>query len=296
MSAMEIIFDLNIQAHVQGAALLLSLVGFGFIVGTLTGLFGVGGAFLITPLLNAVFGIPYPLAIGSSLSYTIGVSSSGMVRHIRLGNFELRSTLILAGTSMIGAVLGATLNRYLQGELGPNRYTLTMDVLFFALLVLTAFMVGRSNNEHRSSKHLLQRLPLPPRIDLPGAELTRVSIPGLCLVGIMVGVMKGMMGIGGGVLFVPLLILVVGLSAHQAVGTSLGVVLFSSIAGAIKYGLDGNVNLWIVMALLVSSVFGVQLGAWICHHLHAPKLRRYFAVLVLLVATALAVRIGRALL
>ncbi|MCK4600825.1 MAG: sulfite exporter TauE/SafE family protein, partial [Phycisphaerae bacterium] len=112
--------------------------------------------------------------------------------------------------------------------------------------------------------------------------------PGLCLLGIAIGVMTGMLGIGGGVLFVPLLVLVAGLTAHQAVGTSLGVVLFGAIAGTIKYGLDGSVNLWIVMALLVSSVFGVQLGAHICQRLHAKRLRFYFAVMVLMIAVLLA--------
>ena len=86
----------------------------------------------------------------------------------------------------------------------------------------------------------------------------------------------------------PLLILVVGLGPHQAVGTSLGVVLFSSAAGAAKYGLDGNVNMWIVMPLMLSSVFGVQFGAWVCQRLHARSLRRYFAVLVLAVVAAMA--------
>ena len=115
---------------------------------------------------------------------------------------------------------------------------------------------------------------------------------GLFAVGILIGVMKGMMGIGGGVLLMPLLIVVVGLTPHQAVGTSLGVVVFSSIAGAVKYGLDGNVNLWVVMSLLVGSVFGVQIGAWICHRLHAAKLRRYFAILVALVGLCVAGRLA----
>jgi hypothetical protein len=132
---------------------------------------------------------------------------------------------------------------------------------------------------------------LPPYINLPTAELDRVSLMGLFLVGATIGLMKGMLGIGGGVLLMPLLILVVGLSAHQAVGTSLGVVVFSSIAGTIEYARKGNVNLWIVLALLISSVFGVQIGAYICHKLHADRLQKYFAVLVALVAVMVAVRL-----
>ncbi len=280
MSPLEAIFDLDFEAYLHGAPLLGALVGFGLLVGVLTGLFGVGGGFLITPLLHVGFGIPYPLAIGSGLCMTIGTGSSGARRHVRLGNFELRSMLILAGTSMIGAVLGAMLNKSLNQKLGEHHYTLVMHSLFVVMLGVTAWTVGRSTGQHRTGKSLLQRLRLPPHIDLPSAGLKHVSVPGICAVGIVIGVMKGMMGIGGGVLFMPLLILVVGLTPHQAIGTSLGVVVFSSIAGTLKYGFDGNVNLWVAMALLVSSVFGVQFGAWICHRLHAGKLRRYFAILV----------------
>lgn len=291
MSSLETVFDLNFEAYLQGPALLAAMAGMGLVVGVLTGLFGVGGGFLITPLLNVAFGVPYQLAIGSGLSFTIGTSASGMRRHSRLGNFEPRSMVILAATSMLGAVLGATLNGSLHVALGERNYTLMLHCLFLVTLGITAWLVARGNINDGTRKSLLQRMP-PPRIDLPRAGLAGVSLPGLCMVGLFIGVMKGMLGIGGGVLLMPVMILVVGLTPHQAVGTSLGVVLFSSIAGAAKYGADGHVNLCLVMSLLVSSVFGVQLGARICHSLHAERLKRYFAILVGLVAIAVAGRLG----
>ena len=288
MTELQRLFDLNFDAYLHGPALLGALAALGLAVGILTGMFGVGGGFLITPLLRVAFGIPYPLAIGSGLCYMVGASSSGAARHARLRNVEPRSMLVLAATSMVGAVLGAMLNRFTNQGLGEPNYTLTMHALFILLLLATAALIGAGGAAKQSAKSMLQRLRLPPYVDLPGAELPQVSVPGLCAVGLAIGVVKGMMGVGGGVLFVPLLILMVGLSPHQAVGTSLGVVLFSSAAGAAQYGLDGNVNMWIVMALMLSSVFGVQFGAWICQRLHARRLRRYFAVLVLAVAVALA--------
>jgi uncharacterized membrane protein YfcA len=115
-----------------------------------------------------------------------------------------------------------------------------------------------------------------------------VSLPGLLGVGLGIGLLAGLMGIGGGVLFVPLLILVVGLAPHQAVGTSLGVVLLSSISGTIKHGLAGRVSLSLTMVLLVGSTLGVQLGAGVCRRLGGRQLRQYFAVLVFLAAVALA--------
>jgi len=291
MISLESLFDLGFDAHFHGPWLLAGLVGFGLLVGVLTGLFGVGGAFLITPLLNVGFGIPYQLSIGSGLCFTIGTSSSGMRRHLRLGNVELRLALYLAVTSIVGALGGASLNRFVEVQLGQSSYTLVMHSLFIILLGATAFAVGKRNSTRHSGKSPLQRLAIGPSIDLPGAGLTGLSLPGVCAVGLGIGLLGGMMGIGGGVLFMPLLILVVGLTPHQSVGTSLAVVLCSSTAGALKYGWHGNVNLCIVMSLLVSSVFGVQIGAWICHRLHAEQLKRYFAFLVLAVMVLIAAKL-----
>jgi hypothetical protein len=99
-------------------------------------------------------------------------------------------------------------------------------------------------------------------------------------------VLTGLLGVGGGVLMVPVLIAVVGLDAKKAVGCSLGVVLLAGAAGATAYGLDGHVNLWIVAALLVGTTFGVQIGAAVCDALGAGRLKQYFA---LVVAAALAI-------
>ncbi len=279
----------GISCWLGGPALLAALVGLGFAVGILTGLFGVGGAFSIVPLLNVALGVPYPLAIGSSLCYTVGASASGLARHIRLGNYEPRSILALALAGMVGAVGGGALNRFAQGALGGRNGPLTMHGLVMALLVVTAWLIARGERANASGRTLLQRLALPPYIDLPRAGLRRVSVVGLGLVGAVAGVLAGMMGIGGGVLLIPALVLVVGLGPHQAVGTSLGVVLFSAMAGGTKYALDEHVSMWVVMPLLIGSVFGVQLGAWVCQALRARQLRRYFALLVLAVAAVLAV-------
>jgi len=260
-------------------------------VGILTGLFGVGGGFLIVPLLRVLFGIDWPLAVGSSLAFTIGSGASGASRHARMRNVEPRGTLILGAGAVVGAVLGATLHDHLEASLGrggSDRFDTFMKCLFIVLLLVTAYMVYRRAGEKRAKPTLLQRLPIGPRVDLPAAGLTGVSLPGLCLVGVTVGVVTGLMGVGGGVLFVPMLILVVGLSPHQAVGTSLSVVLFGSIAGTIKHGMLGNVNLAVAMSLLVGSTVGIQIGAALCRRLRGQRLREYFAALVLLAAAALA--------
>ena len=102
-------------------------------------------------------------------------------------------------------------------------------------------------------------------------------------------VIKGLLGIGGGVLFVPLLLVAVGLRIHMAVGTSLAVVVLSSIFGTALYGQSGEVNMLLVMSLLLGSAVGVQIGAWLCRELHAEKLQRSFGYVVLLAAVLVGV-------
>jgi uncharacterized membrane protein YfcA len=267
----------------------------GLAIGVLTGLFGVGGGFMVVPLLNLVFGIDYIIAVGSSLSFTVGAGATGLARHARMRNVDLKTMLLIAGGAVCGAVLGAMLLEHLRSVVsadGADGFTHMMDALFIVLLLGTAPLVWRRPPAERGGPSILQRLPIGPHVDLPHAGLRNVSLPGLCLLGTLMGVLTGLLGVGGGILLAPALIGLVGLSAHQAVGTSLGVVVFSSISGTIKYGLGGYPNLWIAMALLVGSAVGVQLGAWICAKLHAARLRRYFVVLILLLAAALLARVA----
>ncbi|KPK82984.1 MAG: hypothetical protein AMJ81_08640, partial [Phycisphaerae bacterium SM23_33] len=107
-------------AHLPGPPLLVALAAFGLLVGVLTGLFGVGGGFLVVPMLNLLFGIEWNIAIGSSLAFTIGTGAGGAARHARLGNVEPRATLIIGSAAVVGAVAGATLLQYLKTVLGRS--------------------------------------------------------------------------------------------------------------------------------------------------------------------------------
>jgi hypothetical protein len=278
-----------VDATLAGPWLLLALLVLGTVVGALTGLFGVGGAFMITPLLANLLRVDWTLAVGSSLSFTIGSSSAGWLRHARLGNVAYKPMFIMAGAAVCGTTLGAHLHQTLKSRFGPDRFDMIMQGLFIALLVVVALLVLRAGSRDRSAKSLLQRLPLPPRINLSAAGIDGVSLPGLCMVGLLMGVCSGTLGIGGGVIFMPMLLLVVGLNMHLAVGTSLGVVLCSALAGVLIYGARGQASLWIVAPLLVGSSIGVQLGAWLCDRLNATRLRRYFALVVIVVAGYLGV-------
>lgn len=281
----------GIPAYLHGPWLLAALVGLGLAVGVLSGLFGVGGASVITPMMNVLLGIPYELGVGCSMSFAIGTSASGWPRHWQLGNVATKTMTILAFACICGTLLGKDCQAWLKSAVacwGPDSFTLAMHGLFIAILLLVAWMVAFWRPHEARGQSLLQRLPLGPHIEIRRANLQDVSLPGLCLVGLAIGILKGLMGIGGGVLMMPVMLLVIGMSIQQSVGTSLGVVLFSSGAGAIAYGIEGQANLWIVMALLLGSTIGVQIGAYLCQRLQAARIQRYFSILILLVVAILA--------
>lgn len=292
------VVELSPEIVLTGVGLVCALVVLGLGIGVLTGLFGVGGAFLLNPLLIVLLGVNESVVVGSSLCFTIGAAATGMARHMRSRNVELRAMIVIGAGAVFGAVLGAWAHEGLRAGLAPVNFKPLILSLYLVLLLLTAWLVFRKSGareEQRPRRSLLQRLPLGPRVDLPAAGLARVSLPGLLVVGLTVGAANGLLGIGGGVLLMPLLLVVVGLSVHQAVGTSLGVVLFSSVAGTIKHSLVGNVSLWIAMSLLVGGTVGVHVGAWIFDRTGASRLRRYFAAIVVLTAVLVAADLAKRL-
>ena len=282
----------DITAYLSGIELVFALFGVGIALGLLTGLFGVGGGFAIVPLLKVVFGIDDSLAVGSSLSFMVGTSAAGFARHLKLGNAHRRAVLCLASGSIVGVMGGHAFHEWLRDSLSggdADKFKTTMNLLFIALLLATAFIVRKGRPENNSRLAPLQRMRIGPFMSLPRYEIPRISIPGMLLTGLVIGVLTGTLGVGGGVLLVPLLITVVGMSMHQAIATSLGVVFFAACAGAIRYGLDDKVSLWIAISLLTGSVIGVRIGVSLCQRLNAQRLQKYFALLVLTVAAMLTI-------
>jgi uncharacterized membrane protein YfcA len=275
------------EAHFSGFMFYAVLVLLGMGIGFLTGFFGVGGGFLSVPLLNIIMGIPYEIAVGSDLSFIIGNSSSGLLRQSKLGKVEYKAVGLIAIGSITGSVFGDMVQDFLVNTVaGGNRevFTSIMHGMFIVLLAATIYLVLRGPRESVSGKTVLQRFKFGPSVDLKHEGLEGTNLIGLIGIGFGVGILTGVMGIGGGVLIVPILLLLVGLPADKASGSSLGIILLAATAGVVKKTLAATpkISLPVTMALLVASVVGVQLGIHLVQNFDTSRFRRYFAYIVAL--------------
>lgn len=291
------------NSYLTGPVFFLSLAGLGFIIGILAGIFGVGGGFLLIPLMNILLGIPIELAAGSATCYIIGTSTTGVIKHFHKGNIEIKAALYIAFGSMMGAVFGDILQDWLVLLAGGNRslFEQIMQGVFVLLLLIIAWVMSRESSYDEKTDirpvTLLQKMRFGPDTDLPQSKQIGVSIIGLFGIGFSGGLLTGLMGISGGVLFMPILVLGVGLAPHLAVGTSLAVVLVGSISAVIKKTLSigqtgsGKVSLPITVALLAAGAVGVRIGIAISHKLHGERLKKYFSIIVLGTAVMVAVKL-----
>ena len=276
----------HFSAHFSGFSFYIALVVLGMSIGFLTGFFGVGGGFLTVPLLNIVLGIPYEIAVGSDLSFIIGTSSSGFLRQATLGKVEYKTVGCIAGGSIAGAVVGDFIQDFLIFSVAGGQraiFNSIMHSLFIGLLLCTVLIILKQPEKKAGNRATpLQRLNIGPSVDLNHDGLDDVNLFGMILIGFFVGILTGVMGIGGGVLMMPILLLLVGLPADKASGTSLGIVFLAASAGVIKKTISATpkISLPITMALLVASVIGVQLGIHLVQNFDTSRFRRYFAFIV----------------
>ncbi|BDI34046.1 UPF0721 transmembrane protein [Capsulimonas corticalis] len=287
----------RLGAGIGHAVSLPALAAVGLLIGYIAGMFGVGGGFLLTPMLIYVFGVPAPVAVGSALAQKCGTSISSFLKYRQMKRGEPRIDLVMMGGSLMGVDAGTRLLAYLT-SLGSWRIggggsvpavQVVLDLLFIVLLSFTAFYKFRDAWQARNAAPrgdltipgpLVSKVRIPPYIDLPGVQLTQVSVLMLSYLGFVLGLASGLMGIGGGVLFMPILLYGIGLSVRNAAGTGV-LLLFVTVAlGTVEQALHGYVSLKLAMAILIGSSIGAQLGALTTHYLANRVLRLLFAILV----------------
>ncbi|MDX1934103.1 MAG: sulfite exporter TauE/SafE family protein [Capsulimonadales bacterium] len=276
----------------------------GLAVGFVAGMFGVGGGFLLTPVLMYGFGVPPAIAVGTALCQQIGTALASFLKYRMLKRGEPRIDLVMVGGSLIGVDAGGRLLRHLAGQT-PLRLpsgrtiplaTAVIDGLFVVILSAIALFIfletWRARHDPPRGDRtipgpLATEVRLPPFIDLPNIGLSQVSVPLLAYMGFGLGFLSGVMGVGGGVLLMPVLMYGFGISARNAAGTGVLLLFLTVCLGTVQAALAGTVSLPLAMTLLVGSSVGAQLGALTTHRLPNRVLRLAFAGLVAAAAIAM---------
>ena len=283
---MQLIIDGSVSVNILG------LLTVGCTVGFLSGLFGIGGGALITPILQIFFGIPFEICVGSILSQAIGTSFSATLRHWQLGNVDLKLAITFSGGSIIGVEIGARiLEKFkLMGQMQiGTQQILAIEfypkLLFFILLMFVAIGIliesTRKQDNDNPPNGFLRSIHVPPYITFPTSGLQKVSIFAATYPALLIGIIPGLLGIGGGVIILPFLIYGYGIRTQMAIGTSLFIVFFSVIFGTISHGVRGNINLALITILLIGSTISAQFGAIATQKINASSIRFYFGFVVL---------------
>ena len=278
----------------------LVIVALGALTGVLSGMFGVGGGFLTTPLL-IFYGVPPTVAAASSASQVTGASVSGVFAHRRRGGVDYQIGGVMVAGGVLGTGIGAVLFRMFQ-DLG--QIDTVINILYVTLLGgIGAIMARESIQSLRAAR---TGVPIPARkrrhhpmvAALPGRwrfykSGLYISPLAPLLLGLVTGILTMLMGIGGGFVLVPAMLYILGMSANVVVGTSLFQILFVTMATTMMHALTTKaVDMVLAVFLLLGSVSGAQVGAKLAQSTNPVRLRLVLAVIVLLVAFRMALGLG----
>ena len=269
------------------------LLGLGGIVGILSGMFGVGGGFLMTPLLFFI-GIPPAVAVATEANQIVASSFSGVLAHLRRKTVDLKMGTVLLVGGLIGAALGVVIFNYLK-SLGQVDLLVKLCYVVF-LGVIGGLMFVESLNAIRKAKrgvapvrkkhNWIHGLPFKMRFRTSGLY---ISVIPPVLVGVAVGVLAAIMGVGGGFIMVPAMIYLLGMPTKVVVGTSLFQIIFvTGFTTLLHATTNYTVDVVLAVLLLVGGVVGAQIGTRIGVRLRAEQLRILLAIMVLVVCGKLA--------
>jgi uncharacterized protein len=276
----------------------LLLLGLGGLVGFLSGLFGVGGGFLMTPLLIFV-GVPPAVAVASQANQVIAASVSGVLAHWRRGNVDFKMGLVLLAGGLAGSLIGVWLYSVLR-RIGQIDLVIALAYVFFlsavgALMAVESIgAILRQRRPQATRRKLHQHtwvhgLPLKMRFRRSRLYISALLPLGL---GFGVGILAALMGVGGGFIMVPAMIYLLGMPTALVVGTSLFQVIFVAInVSFLQAWQNQTVDIVLAFLLVLGAVIGAEFGTRFGAKLRGEQLRGLLALLVLAVGIALATQL-----
>ena len=280
------------------------LMGVGFLVGILGGFFGVGGGFLAGPMMFWT-GVPMNFVIGTDLAHMTGKSIVAARRHRALGHVDLKLGMYMVMGTIIGVEIGARIIEALQDT---GAIDITIGVTYIVILVCISIFTGwesiRAIQMVRTDqidvqdavgfKGLSKRIRavnIPPMVSFPVSGIESISIWMVLGVGFFTGILAGSLGVGGGFIRMPMLIYVLGIPTHIAVGTDLFEIIFSSAFGTITHALKGNVDILMALVMHTGAAIGAQIGATATRFFAGPRIRLAFSFLPMIGAVLVAIRL-----
>jgi hypothetical protein len=267
------------------------IIFIGMIVGALSGLFGVGGGFLMTPLL-IFLGIPPVVAVGSEAPHVLASSVSGVIAHWRKKNVDFKMGFFLLSGGVIGSTLGVYLFKLLKtyGQIDIVIQFLFIIFLGFIGMSMAFESAKTSIKNYRTTSAIRTKLHqhswihgLPFKLRFHRSKLYISAIPPI-LIGFFVGVLSAMMGVGGGFIMIPAMVYILGMSTNVVVGTSLFQIIFVTANSTFFQSyLNQTVDIVLSALMILGGVIGAQIGVRLGSQLKAEYLRGILAILVLLV-------------
>ncbi len=264
-------------------------------VGVLSGLFGVGGGFLMTPFL-IFMGIPPVYAVPNEVNNILATSVSGSLTHWFKSTLDYKMGLLIVCGGVAGTLLGITTFTYFS-EIGKISIIISLLYMYLLAIVGTLMIIEGVKEVDRARKKIIVKKKLhehnwfqglPFRMRFPKSKLYESAMTPIIL-GLIVGFVAAMMGIGGAFLMVPAMIYIVGMPIKLIPGTSLFVTIFISAIVTILHAFNyGSIDLTLVVPLILGSIFGVQLGQKLGQYLDSSHLKTLFALLLCSVAVAIA--------
>lgn len=267
------------------------LVALGAAVGFISGLFGIGGGFLMTPVL-VFLGIPPAVAVASEANHVAASSTSSVISYTRRRAVDFRMGGVLAGGGAIGSFAGVEVFRQLR-LLGQADLVVALSYLVFlgligGLMLIESLATILRRRRGDPPKTRRDRRPpwlygLPLKMRFPRSRLYISVIPPLAL-GVFVGVLSAIMGVGGGFILVPAMVYILRMPAGVVVGTSLfQIIITTSLTSVLQAGRNQTVDIVLATLLLAGGVVGAQLGARASYRFRAEELRALLGLIVLLV-------------
>ena len=270
---------------------ILLIIFIGMLVGGLSGLFGVGGGFLMTPLL-IFLGIPPAVAVGTEAPHVLASSISGAIAHWRRRNVDIKMGFILLIGGIAGSTVGVNIFKIL---IGFGQIDLIIQLLFVFFLGLIGFSMlfesarttikkYRTTSTIRTKLHQHSWLHgLPFKMRFHRSKLYISTIPPI-LIGFIVGVLSAMMGVGGGFIMIPAMVYILGMSTNVVVGTSLFQIIFVTANSTFFQSyLNQTVDIVLASLMIFGGVIGAQIGARLGTKFRAEYLRGALAFIVLMV-------------